>query len=62
MFNTILAVTVGTGAGMLLAVGGNKMTNELAHQQCATREDTHQVVFVTTFVGDTYGCVDRRYL
>ena len=62
MFNSLLALTVGTGAGLLLATAGNKLTNDIAHKQCANRSDTHQVVFITTFVGDTYGCVHRKYL
>jgi len=53
---------LGAGVGMLLAVAGNKATAVLAQGSYKSRTDTHQVVFVSTFLGDTYSCVDKRYL
>lgn len=62
MSNYITAIALGVGAGMLLTAAGNKATSHLAIDGCKSRTDTHKVVFVSTFLGDTYACLDKRYL
>ena len=61
MLNPILAIVMGIGSGMLLTVGGQKLLNEHYQETCPSNS-THQLVFITSFIGDTYYCVDKRYL
>jgi hypothetical protein len=61
MLNPILAVVMGLGSGMLLTVAGQKLLNEHYQETCPSKP-THQLVFITSFIGDTYYCVDKRYI
>jgi hypothetical protein len=61
MFNPILAIVMGTGAGMLLTVGGQKLLNQHYQNTCPGKP-THQLVFITSFIGDTYYCIDKRFI
>ena len=61
MLNPILAIVMGTGAGMLLTVGGQKLLNSHYQGTCPSKP-THELVFITSFIGDAYHCVDKRYL
>lgn len=61
MLNPILAVVMGIGSGMLLTVAGQKLLNEHYQETCPSKP-THQLVFITSFIGDTYYCVDKRFI
>ena len=61
MSSYIYAVTFGVCLGALACVVGNKATSDWATAQCFNKP-THQVVYTSTFLGDTYSCVDKRYL
>ena len=52
---------MGTGAGMLMTVAGQKLLNQHYQQTCPSKP-THQLVHITSFIGDTYYCLDKRYL
>lgn len=56
-----LAVIVGTGLGMLLAVNGQKLINRHHSEHCA-QKPMHQLVMVTGFLGDTTYCIHKRDL
>jgi hypothetical protein len=56
-----LALTVGTGLGMLLAIGGQKIINQHQSTHCPQKTD-HQLVMITSFLGDTYYCIHKRDL
>ncbi len=59
--NPYLAIVLGIGTGMLLAVGGQKFINQQAMTHCPQKAH-HQLVMVTSFLGDSYYCIDERYL
>jgi hypothetical protein len=56
-----IAMIMGTGIGMLLSVGGQKMLNQHALKTCPSKSG-HQLVMLTSFIGDAFYCVDKRYL
>jgi hypothetical protein len=61
MLQPILAIVMGTGAGMLLTIGGQKLLNQHYQNTCPSKP-THQLVHITSFIGDTYYCLDKRYI
>ena len=61
MLQPILAIIMGTGAGMLMTVAGQKLLNQHYQNTCPSKP-THQLVHITSFIGDTYYCLDKRYL
>jgi hypothetical protein len=54
-----LAVVIGTGVGMLLSIGGQKLINQQQSKQCIEKP-THQLVMITSFIGDATYCIDKR--
>lgn len=56
-----LAMVLGTGIGMLLAAGGQKFINRYQLKHCPQKPG-HQLVMLTSFVGDAYYCLDKRTL
>lgn len=56
-----LAVVMGMGSGMLLSVGGQKLLNEHYKKTCHERP-RHNLVLTRGFLGDTYYCIDSKYL
>lgn len=52
---------MGTGIGMLLSVGGQKLLNQHQLTTCPGKPG-HQIVMITSFIGDSYYCLDKRYL
>jgi hypothetical protein len=52
---------MGTGAGMLMTVAGQKLLNQHYQQTCPSKPN-HQLVHITSFIGDTYYCLDKKYL
>ena len=61
MLQPIIAIIMGTGAGMLMTVAGQKLLNQHYQNTCPFKP-THQLVHITSFIGDTYYCLDKRYL
>jgi hypothetical protein len=61
MLQPILAIIMGTGAGMLLSVAGQKLLNQHYQQTCPSKPN-HQLVHITSFIGDTYYCINKNWL
>lgn len=61
MLQPILAIVMGTGAGMLLTVSGQKLLNAHYQETCPFKP-THQLVSITSFIGDATYCVHKKYL
>jgi hypothetical protein len=61
LFQPVFACVIGTGVGMLLSVAGQKALNKMYQAKCPG-SSTHQLVYSKGFLGDTYYCVDKRYL
>jgi hypothetical protein len=57
----VLAMVMGTGLGMLLAAGGQKLINAHYQETCRSQKG-HALVMITSFLGDAYYCLDKRYL
>lgn len=58
MNNPFLAITLGVGAGFLLAISGQKLINEQAVANCYESQ-THKLVTLTSFIGDAKYCLPR---
>jgi hypothetical protein len=61
MLQPIIAIIMGTGAGMLMTVAGQKLLNQHYQQICPSKP-THQLVHITSFIGDTYYCINKNWL
>ena len=62
MSNYFTSITLGMGLGFLLCATGTQLTNAHSKTICKDKTDSHQVVYVKSFMGSTYACVDNRYL
>ena len=56
-----IAIVIGVGIGILSTVGIRKAMNEKTIQSCYQKVD-HQLILTSDFIGDTYFCVNTRYL
>jgi hypothetical protein len=61
MLQPILAIIMGTGAGMLLTVAGQKLLNQHYQETCPSKP-THQLVSITSFIGDADYCINKSWL
>jgi hypothetical protein len=61
MLQPIIAIIMGTGAGMLMTVAGQKLLNQHYQQTCPSKPN-HQLVHITSFIGDTYYCINKNWL
>lgn len=61
MLQPIIAIVMGTGVGMLLSVGGQQILNQHHRETCPSKP-THQLVSITSFIGDADYCVDKSWL
>ena len=61
MFDAVLAITMGTGIGLLLSVFAQKGLNQHYLATCHDRPN-HNLIMVTGFLGDTYYCINNAYL
>lgn len=61
MFDAVLAITMGTGIGLLLSVFGQKALNQHYLKTCHDRPN-HNLVMVNGFLGDTYYCIKDAYM
>ena len=57
----VIAVVIGIGIGMLSTIAIRKAANENMIQSCYKKVD-HQLILTSDFLGDTYFCVDVKYL
>ena len=61
MADSVIAIVLGTGIGMLLSVIGQKMLNEHYKKTCHERPG-HNLVYSQGFLGDTYYCINSKYM
>jgi len=61
MFDAVLAITMGTGMGLLLSVFAQKGLNQHYLKTCNQRPN-HNLIMVTGFLGDTYYCINNAHL
>jgi hypothetical protein len=59
--NSVLAIVMGIGAGMLLSAGAQQLLNKHYVKTCPAKPG-HQLIYTQGFLGDTYYCLDKRYL
>lgn len=58
MVDSVLALVLGTGAGMVLSVIGQKLINQHYLTNCH-KLPNHNLVYVDGFLGDTYYCLNK---
>lgn len=58
MFKASLAIVAGIGCGFLLSAGGQKLLNKMETARCSDAPG-HQLVSLTSFVGDAKYCLPR---
>jgi hypothetical protein len=59
--DSVIAITLGVGAGMILSVFGQKALNQHYKNTCHERPG-HNLVLTRGFLGDTYFCIDSKYI
>jgi hypothetical protein len=61
MFDAVLAITMGTGIGILLSVFGQKALNQHYKRTCH-QQPGHNLIYTQGFLGDTYYCINAKYI
>ena len=56
-----IAITLGIGGGMLLSVFGQKLVNQHYKNTCHQKPG-HNLVLTRGFLGDTYYCINSKYI
>jgi len=59
--DSVIAIVLGTGVGMILSVFGQKMVNQHYKDTCHEKPG-HNLVLTRGFLGDTYFCIDSKYI
>jgi len=59
--DSVIAIVLGTGVGMLLSVFGQKMLNQHYKNTCHEKPG-HNLILSRGFIGDTYYCIDSKYI
>ena len=62
MFKHYSAVLVGVIVGFSLGAPISALSNEFVINSCLPKIQTHKLVNFRGFYGETFGCIDRRYL
>ena len=61
MLDATVAMVMGTGLGLLLSVGVQKMLNKHYQATCHTRPN-HNLIHTQGFLGDQYYCIHNAYI
>ena len=61
MREPITAIMLGITLGMLLSVAASKALSAHYIETCPARA-THKLVKITSIIGDTYYCVNKKHL
>ena len=56
-----VAIFCGTGLGLLLSVGAQKVLNR-HYQATCNNQPGHNLIYVKSFLGDTYFCINSKYM
>jgi hypothetical protein len=59
--NAVFAIVMGAGAGMLLSAGAQQLLNKHYVKTCPAKLG-HQLIYMRSFLGDAYYCLDKRTL
>jgi hypothetical protein len=59
--DSCVAIILGTGVGLLLSVGAQKLLNKHYQATCHDRPG-HNLIYVNGFLGDTYYCINGKYM
>lgn len=59
--DSVIAIVVGTGIGMVLSVFGQKMLNQHYKNTCHNQPG-HNLIYTKGFLGDTYYCINSKYI
>lgn len=59
--SVFVAVTMGLGGGLIVCAAGQKIQNQYVLKTCPSKPG-HQIVMLSSFVGDTYYCLDKNML
>lgn len=59
--DSVIAIVVGTGIGMVLSVFGQKMLNQHYKNTCHNQPG-HNLIYTKSFLGDTYYCINSKYI
>ena len=60
-FQPVLAIVLGAGSGLLLSVFAQKLLNQHYIATCNDKPQ-HNLVLTQGFLGDTYYCIDAKYM
>jgi hypothetical protein len=59
--DSVIAIVLGTGVGMILSVIGQKMLNQHYKDTCHEKPG-HNLILSRGFLGDTYYCIENKYI
>ena len=59
--SAVVAMAIGNSVGFMLCVAGQKMINTHHINVCPSKPN-HSLVMIRTVIGDSYYCLDDRYL
>ena len=59
--DSCVAIVIGLGSGLLLSVGAQKLLNKHYQATCHDRSG-HNLIYVQGFLGDTYYCINSKYM
>ena len=56
-----VALILGSGLGLLLSVGAQKLLNKHYKATCHNQPG-HNLIYTKSFLGDTYYCINSKYV
>ena len=56
-----VALILGSGLGLLVSVGAQKLLNKHYQATCHDRPG-HNLIYTKSFLGDTYYCINSKYM
>lgn len=59
--DSCVALVLGIGCGLFLSAGGQKLLNQYNKNTCNNRPG-HNLIYTKTFIGDSYYCINAKYL
>jgi hypothetical protein len=59
--DSCVAIVLGTGCGLLLSIGGQKLLNQHYKRTCHEKPG-HNLIYTQGFLGDMYYCINSKYM